>query len=181
MGHNPSGTVISVQRRREIYAICQKFDVIIIEDDPYWCLQFASAAEREAESRGTVAKWAIPYHPPKSSGFEFLDSLIPSFLSMDVDGRVIRLDTFSKTVAPGCRLGWITAQPAFIERLERYGAKLIIICSTSSFELITEFSFFSSLELRRQPLSSPPVSCRPWLLSCSWVHLKKGLWALFNG
>lgn len=55
----------------------------------------------------------------KSSGFPFLDSLCPSYLSMDVDGRVIRLDTFSKTVAPGCRLGWITAQPAIIERMLR--------------------------------------------------------------
>ncbi len=119
MGHNPTGTVISVQRRREIYAICQRFDIIIVEDDPYWYLQFASAGEREAESRGELPKPAVPYTPPTPTGYEFLDSLIPSFMSIDVDGRVIRLDTFSKTVAPGCRLGWITAQPAFIERLER--------------------------------------------------------------
>ncbi|OAA54223.1 aromatic amino acid aminotransferase 1 [Cordyceps fumosorosea ARSEF 2679] len=119
MGHNPTGTVIPVSRRREIYAICQRFDVIIVEDDPYWYLQFASAPEREAESRGHAAKPAVPYTPAKSTGYDFLDSLVPSYLSMDVDGRVIRLDTFSKTVAPGCRLGWITTQPAFIERLER--------------------------------------------------------------
>lgn len=31
----------------------------------------------------------------------------------------MRLDTFSKTIAPGCRLGWITAQPALIERYLR--------------------------------------------------------------
>lgn len=55
----------------------------------------------------------------KSSGFPFLDSLVPSSLNLDPDGRVIRLDTFSKTVAPGCRLGWITAQPAIIERILR--------------------------------------------------------------
>ncbi|KAM3474109.1 hypothetical protein MY8738_008058 [Beauveria namnaoensis] len=119
MGHNPTGTVISVKRRREIYAICQRFDVIIVEDDPYWYLQFASAAEREAESRGNVVRPAAPHTPPKPTGYDFLDSLVPSYLSMDVDGRVVRLDTFSKTIAPGCRLGWITAQPAFIERLER--------------------------------------------------------------
>ncbi|KAI5303327.1 hypothetical protein KEM56_007672, partial [Ascosphaera pollenicola] len=56
-------------------------------------------------------------HQEQSPGF--LDTLMPSYLSIDVDGRVIRLDTFSKTVAPGCRLGWITAQPAVIERLAR--------------------------------------------------------------
>jgi DNA-binding transcriptional MocR family regulator len=44
---------------------------------------------------------------------------VPSYLSVDTDGRVVRLDTFSKTVAPGCRLGWITAQPAIIERILR--------------------------------------------------------------
>lgn len=55
----------------------------------------------------------------KSSGYAFLDSLVPSYLSIDTDGRVVRLDTFSKTVAPGSRLGWITGQPAFIERLAR--------------------------------------------------------------
>lgn len=55
----------------------------------------------------------------KSSGYEYLDSLVPSYLSVDTDGRVVRLDTFSKTIAPGCRLGWITAQPAIIERITR--------------------------------------------------------------
>ena len=33
----------------------------------------------------------------------------PSFLSMDTDCRVIRLDTFSKTVGPGFRLGFMSA------------------------------------------------------------------------
>jgi DNA-binding transcriptional MocR family regulator len=55
----------------------------------------------------------------RSSGFPFLDSLVPSYLSIDYEGRVIRMDTFSKTVAPGCRLGWITAQPAIVERILR--------------------------------------------------------------
>lgn len=55
----------------------------------------------------------------RSSGYAFLDSLVPSYLSIDTEGRVVRLDTFSKTVAPGSRLGWITAQPAIIERLAR--------------------------------------------------------------
>ena len=30
-----------------------------------------------------------------------MQELIPSFLSIDVDGRVLRLDSFSKVVAPG--------------------------------------------------------------------------------
>lgn len=46
-------------------------------------------------------------------------SLSPSYLTFDYQGRVIRLDTFSKTVAPGCRLGWITSNARFAERLLR--------------------------------------------------------------
>lgn len=38
---------------------------------------------------------------------------------MDTDGRVVRLDTFSKIVAPGCRVGWLTAQPKVVERILR--------------------------------------------------------------
>ncbi|KAF2798832.1 PLP-dependent transferase [Melanomma pulvis-pyrius CBS 109.77] len=108
IGQNPTSGTLSVERRIEIYALCVKYDIIIIEDDPYWYLQFPSSAPSMATRK-----------PVKTSGFEFLDSLIPSYLSIDYQGRVVRLDTFSKTVAPGCRLGWITAQPALIERILR--------------------------------------------------------------
>ncbi|CAK7220639.1 hypothetical protein SCUCBS95973_004227 [Sporothrix curviconia] len=126
MGHNPTGIVLSLERRKQLYEVCSRFDVIIAEDDPYWYLQFPSAAVNEAASRN-LAKPKSPLVAPtinkaagqRSTGFAFLDSLVPSFLSVDVDGRVVRLDTFSKTVAPGCRLGWITAQPALIERFTR--------------------------------------------------------------
>lgn len=108
VGQNPTSGTLSVARRTEIYALCVKYDIIIIEDDPYWYLQFPSSSPSARASK-----------PVKSSGFPFLDSLIPSYLSLDYQGRVVRLDTFSKTVAPGCRLGWITAQPALIERILR--------------------------------------------------------------
>ncbi|KAI9369051.1 pyridoxal phosphate-dependent transferase [Aspergillus egyptiacus] len=121
IGQNPTGGTLSVERRKEIYAICQKFDVVIVEDDPYWNLQFPSAKKLQAQYRGTHTKLSERNYNAgkKSSGYKFLDSLVPSYLSIDTDGRVVRLDTFSKTIAPGCRLGWVTAQPAVIERLGR--------------------------------------------------------------
>jgi DNA-binding transcriptional MocR family regulator len=112
--------VLSVQRRKELYALCSKFDVLIIEDDPYFCLQYPSVPSLEASARGLPVPAQQEAHSfPKSSGFPFIDSLVPSYLQFDTDGRVIRLDTFSKTIAPGCRLGWITAQPPIIERIVR--------------------------------------------------------------
>lgn len=104
VGQNPTGGTLSLPRRRAIYDLCERFDIIIIEDDPYWYLQYPDTS-------------AATPPLPRSGKFPFLESLIPSFLTLDTAGRVIRLDTFSKTIAPGCRLGWITAQPAFITRL----------------------------------------------------------------
>ncbi len=121
MGHNPTGYVLSLERRREVYAVCSRFDVIILEDDPYWYLQYPSADIEEAKLRNRPLPLQVTGNDlPNSSGFPFLDSLAPSFLNIDVEGRVIRLDTFSKTVAPGCRLGWVTAQPLFVEKIVRY-------------------------------------------------------------
>lgn len=97
--------------------------MIIIEDDPYWNLQYPSAYELTARYRGSShlpSMYTRNYKAEgRSSGYVFLDSLVPSYLSLDIEGRVVRLDTFSKTIAPGSRLGWITAQPAIIERLVR--------------------------------------------------------------
>ncbi|OAX80685.1 hypothetical protein ACJ72_04974 [Emergomyces africanus] len=98
--------------------------------DPYWHLQYPSAA-RELEARFRGGSEGNPHPQPnhpsakpnynahgKPSGYPFLDSLVPSYLSIDTDGRVIRLDTFSKSIAPGCRLGWLTAQPKIVERIQ---------------------------------------------------------------
>jgi len=131
MGQNPTSGVLSLQRRRDLYAICCKYDVIICEDDPYWYLQFPSAtavnttttSHPENQSfNADVPMFANAEARPadwKSSGYKFLDSIVPSSIQIDTEGRVIRLDTFSKTIAPGCRLGWISAQPALIERILR--------------------------------------------------------------
>ncbi|CAF9915265.1 hypothetical protein IMSHALPRED_002388 [Imshaugia aleurites] len=122
IGQNPTSGTLSVERRKAIYAICVKFDVVIIEDDPYWYLQYPSASESSLGHRGIAHSDHLNLDPPKpqkSSGYDFLDSLVPSYLSVDYQGRVVRLDTFSKTIAPGCRLGWITTQPNLCERLLR--------------------------------------------------------------
>ncbi|THH17418.1 hypothetical protein EW146_g3385 [Bondarzewia mesenterica] len=115
VGQNPSGATMKLERKKEIYDICVEFgNVIIAEDDPYFFLQvddYVPKAERTPKP--TVAA--------KDEITHFLGSLAPSYLKIDYQGRVIRLDTFSKTVAPGVRLGWFTCNPLFAERLERQG------------------------------------------------------------
>ncbi|KAI5302055.1 Aromatic/aminoadipate aminotransferase 1 [Ascosphaera pollenicola] len=97
-GHNPTGITHSPERRRAIYAMCQKHDLLLIEDEPYYFLQM------EKYKGGGQSE-----HKTYTSHEEFIASLVPSYLSMDVDGRVIRFDSFSKIIAPGSRVGWITA------------------------------------------------------------------------
>jgi 2-aminoadipate transaminase len=42
---------------------------------------------------------------------------IPSMLSLDDSGLVLKIDSFSKTLAPGLRLGWVTGHPEAIGAL----------------------------------------------------------------
>jgi len=39
-GANPTGTVLTESRRKEIYAIASEYNLIILEDDPYFFLQY---------------------------------------------------------------------------------------------------------------------------------------------
>ncbi|KAK6187986.1 hypothetical protein LQW54_013581 [Pestalotiopsis sp. IQ-011] len=111
VGSNPTGVTMGSERRRNIYEICVKYDVIIVEDDPYFFLQYPAF-----DATGAAA---APAEYPRTSNDEFLSSLVPSFLRFDRQGRVIRLESFSKTMAPGLRLGYFVANPLFTERLLR--------------------------------------------------------------
>ena len=57
-------------------------------------------------------------HEAETTTVPGLSDLGPSFLSLDVDGRVVRLDTFSKCLAPGFRLGWVSAPKGFVLKLD---------------------------------------------------------------
>lgn len=107
-GQNPTGATQSAERRRAVYKVAQKHDIIIVEDEPYYFLQMQPYVGKDA-----------PAPPPPSSHEEFIKSLVPSFLSLDVDGRVVRLESFSKVVAPGTRVGWIVASEQVVERFIR--------------------------------------------------------------
>ncbi|KAL1773193.1 kynurenine/alpha-aminoadipate aminotransferase, mitochondrial, partial [Sigmodon hispidus] len=48
---------------------------------------------------------------------QFNKPWVPTFLSMDVDGRVIRADTFSKIISSGLRVGFMTGPKTLIERI----------------------------------------------------------------
>jgi len=48
---------------------------------------------------------------------KFSPHRIPSFFSMDIDGRVLRFDSFSKVISAGMRLGWVSGPRPLIHRI----------------------------------------------------------------
>ncbi|KAK6462633.1 aromatic amino acid aminotransferase [Scheffersomyces coipomensis] len=108
-GQNPTGSSLSFERRQEIYKLASKHDFIIVEDEPYYFLQMEAYTTDKSQRTSTI----VHNHE------EFLKALVPSFLSIDTEGRVIRLDSFSKVLAPGLRFGWIVGQKELLERIVR--------------------------------------------------------------
>lgn len=75
---NPTGLTYSQERREKICELFEKYDTVLIEDDPYGELRF------KGESLPYIGAGKLP--------------------------RSVLLGTFSKTVTPGMRLGFIITQ-----------------------------------------------------------------------
>ncbi|RAH48562.1 aminotransferase-like domain-containing protein [Aspergillus brunneoviolaceus CBS 621.78] len=108
-GQNPTGATQWTERRKAVYEVAQKHDIFIVEDEPYYFLQMQPYTGAD----GTPA-------PPPANHAEFIKSLVPSYLSLDTDGRVCRIESFSKVLTPGSRAGWLVAPEQFIERYIRH-------------------------------------------------------------
>lgn len=88
---NPTGLLIGQGKRKRLLEWANQRNVLIVEDDPYGSLHFEDSATA-ADTRPIKAE--------------------------DADGRVIYLSSFSKTLAPGFRVGWIIAGEPLISNLD---------------------------------------------------------------
>jgi 2-aminoadipate transaminase len=93
---NPSGVTLSPDRRHRLIEIADHYGVPILEDDPYGQLRY------EGEHLPSLAT---------------LDSQFRATNGAQYSGNVIYLSTFSKTLSPGIRLGWIVAPSEVILKL----------------------------------------------------------------
>ncbi|SCU80098.1 LAMI_0B00804g1_1 [Lachancea mirantina] len=101
-GQNPTGRTLSQNKRREIYALAERHDLLIIEDDPYGYLKLAPYRSEDPLYNA--------YKQGEYSAQDYCDKVLAkSFVTIDHSGRVVRLETFSKMFAPGLRLGFIVA------------------------------------------------------------------------
>lgn len=93
---NPTGTTLSLERRKQLVKIADHYGVPIIEDDPYGQLRY------EGEHLPPVVVL-----DDESRAKEF-----PVYR-----GNVIYTSTFSKILAPGLRLAWVVAPVEVIKKL----------------------------------------------------------------
>ena len=84
---NPSGTTLSLERRERLVELAERWDALILEDDPYSLLRF------EGEPLSSLRELAAGR------------------------ARVVAVHTFSKIIAPGLRVGWVVAEPEVIVRM----------------------------------------------------------------
>jgi kynurenine/2-aminoadipate aminotransferase len=86
---------MDLARKKEVYSICQQHDLLIVEDDPYYYMQYA-------------------------------ESRTPSLFSLDVDGRVLRTDSFSKILSSGVRVGCVTGPKKLVEQMDLHNQATIM-------------------------------------------------------
>lgn len=93
--HNPAGVTLPLERRQRLLALAEEFGFYLVEDDAYGELYFGDAAPAP------------------------LAALARSDASPAAPSRVIYLNTLSKTIAPGVRIGWITGEPELVATIAR--------------------------------------------------------------
>ncbi len=83
---NPTGCTMSMDKRRRVVELANKYDTLILEDDPYGSLRYSGEA-------------------------------LPAIASMDTQGRVMHLNSFSKTISPGLRVGAAIGNPEILRAM----------------------------------------------------------------
>lgn len=109
-GHNPAGVTLSVERRLKLLDLARRFDVLVLEDDPYQLV-----------------------------GLEGTPRL-PTLQSLEGEPeRVIRLDSFSKVFAPGLRVGYATGPAAIIRQFVLFKQCANLHTSMTAQEMLVAF------------------------------------------
>lgn len=90
---NPAGTTLSLSRRRQLIELLAKYNIPLVEDNPYGELRYS----------GESLPSLLELDAARSGGIE--------------NGHVIYVGTFSKIMTPGLRLGWVVAASPVIDKL----------------------------------------------------------------
>ncbi len=83
---NPAGITTNLETRKKVLELAKKYDIIILEDNPYGDLRF--------------------------SGED-----VPTYKSLDTEGRVLYCGSFSKVLSSGMRIGFLCGGKELISKI----------------------------------------------------------------
>ncbi len=107
---NPSGRTLSVERRKRIVELANEYDLLVLEDDPYGFVRYEGTA------------------PPTM--FQIEGSIAE---------RVAHTSSFSKTISPGLRVGYVILPEPLLKPLELIASSTTI--SPSNLPAATVYEF----------------------------------------
>jgi len=135
---NPSGITLSEERRHQLVEIAKRYEVPIIEDNPYGELRYAGKEVASIQSIG--------------------------------GDHVIQLQTFSKIISPGLRIGWISASKEIMALFERVKQSTDLHTNTFCQYVIAEFAKDGSLDRHIEELKVAYSERRQVMLNAMEQH-----------
>ena len=113
---NPAGYTLSLAKRHELLGLAAEHDFLIFEDDPYIALRFTGEA-------------------------------VPTMLSLDDGGgHVIYASSFSKTVCPGIRVGYLVGDAALIKKIAARATSTYISPGMVAQSIVHQFCLSGALD-----------------------------------
>jgi 2-aminoadipate transaminase len=113
---NPAGCTLSLDKRRRLIELAREYDFLIFEDDPYVELRF------EGEGH-------------------------PRMLELDESGDcVVYASSFSKTVCPGIRVGYLVGPRELITSIRKRGTETYISPNMVAQSIVAEFCHSGAID-----------------------------------
>ncbi|MDN6968275.1 PLP-dependent aminotransferase family protein [Oenococcus sp. UCMA 17063] len=112
---NPTGAVMSLEKRQRLIELANKYNIVILEDGTYRDLRYGGQN-------------------------------LPTIKSFDKQGRVVYVSSFSKILAPGLRLGWLTAEDKLFKALIGLKSGADIESSNLTMSIVNTYLDNNSLE-----------------------------------
>lgn len=146
--HNPAGILYTNERKRQVLELLEKFDVCLLEDDPYSELFFDSDDRPETVAMAAMSDGSVP---------------------------ICYVGTLAKTLGPGMRIGWILAPKEIVGKCEL--AKQSLDACTSTFTQVLAHAYISQGKLPAYVEEVRPIYARraKLMLDALEAHMPEGV------
>ncbi|MGC5328804.1 PLP-dependent aminotransferase family protein [Brevibacillus sp. SYSU BS000544] len=140
---NPTGSILSLEKRKRVLEITQELGIPVVEDDPYSLL-------------------SLTKHTDTST-----------LKSLDTGGTVLYVSSLSKILSSGLRIGWIIGPDPVIQRLADVKQQIDYGHSVIPQWIAAEFLTAESFEPHLQQVKAKLLEKRDTLVSALQEHLSE--------